>query len=1015
MATSGARLQLALAPAGTGKTTAMAAVAAAWRNSGGTVIGLAPTAGAAEVLAQDLASPTDTIAKLNQLTDTSTATPAPADDPARRWFDRISSDTLLIVDEAGMASTADLDTLIAHALARGASVRLIGDDQQLASVSAGGVLRDLAERHDTVTLSTVVRFTHPETGKAEAAASLAIRAGDPAGIGFYIDHHRVHVGADQTAADMAFQAWAADRAAGRDSILLAPTNDLVAQLNERARLDRLTHTPTIPASPPNDPQSAATVTLADGLTASAGDWIATRKNARWLRTTTHGAWVKNGHRWIIRAVHDDGSITVVPLRGPATPVRLPARYVTTYTTLGYASTINAAQGMTAGHRDTEGTCHIVGSDRLTRQQLYVAATRGCTENHLYFSTAEADPHRILTPKATHPPTAVDILTTILGRDGAQHSAHSIAAADTDPFNRLHLAADMYSDALSAAAEHHAGPDVMARIDTAAARLGHHLTDAQAWPVLRRHLALLAIEGHDPIDALHQAAATGLGDAHDPAAVLDWRLPTPTGSSAADRGPLHWLPAIPDVITTDPTWATYLRQRAELVSDLADHIRGTARAWDAATAPAWARPLLDGNRNLLAEIAVFRAAHRVEAADTRITGPEQHANRSAMVQQAIHSRLDAALTRAGADTARWRQLARTIDPHLTDDPYWPRLATPSRRRRPRRRRRAACSTRPRPNTGRSPLKCPLLPCGGGWPAPWRPPPWRAATPTCGPPGPPTCTTSWAPASPKPSSPTPPGPASSPRSPPPTGPPTICSPRPLNTCTTSQPPRPSGPTNTPACSPTASNCSPTTPPPSTPTSPIPPNRPKHPPANSNSTSTTTTSTPTYTSPRPTPTTTPTASSKTTSAASTSTTCPPCVPPCPPASTTSTFPPYAPAATPPTVTPTNSPTPSSPVAADPPNTPPRPNWPSCTAAWVNNAPASRPWPALTTAGSTPKTPPNCTANYSPNLPPRSPRPPSAASTTPPSATANTTRRSANKPTGSTPRCAAPATVSTLPAPHS
>lgn len=673
MATSGARLQLALAPAGTGKTTAMTALAAAWRNSGGTVIGLAPTAGAAEVLAQDLASPTDTIAKLIQLADTGHGSPA-ADDPARTWFDRIGSDTLLIVDEAGMASTADLDTLIAHALARGASVRLIGDDQQLASVSAGGVLRDLAERHDTVTLSTVVRFTHPETGKAEAAASLAMRAGDPAGIGFYIDHHRVHVGADATAADLAYTAWAADRAAGRDSILLAPTNDLVAQLNERARLDRLTHTPNSPASNPHDPHSAATVTLADGLTASAGDWVATRKNARWLRTTTHGAWVKNGHRWIIRTVHDDGSITVVPLRGPATPVRLPARYVTTYTTLGYASTINAAQGMTAGGRDTEGTCHIVGSDRLSRQQLYVALTRGRTENHLYVSTAEADPHRILTPKATHPPTAVDILTTILGRDGAQQSAHTLAAAETDPFNRLHLAADMYSDALTAAAEQNAGPDVMARIDTAAAHLGHHLTDAQAWPVLRRHLALLAIEGHDPIDALHDAAATPLGDAHDPAAVLDWRLPAPTGVDAADRGPLHWLPAIPDVITTDPTWATYLHARADLVRELADHIRGTARAWDATTAPAWARPLLDGNRNLLAEIAVFRAAHHVDPADTRITGPEQHANRSAIIQQVIHSRLDAALTRAGADTARWRQLADTINPHLTDDPYWPRLAT-----------------------------------------------------------------------------------------------------------------------------------------------------------------------------------------------------------------------------------------------------------------------------------------------------------------------------------------------------
>ena len=77
---------------------------------------------------------------------------------------------------------------------------------------------------------------------------------------------------------------------------------------------------------------------------------------------------------------------------------------------------------------------------------------------------------------------------------------------------------------------------------------------------------------------------------------------------------------------------------------------------------------------MAEIAVFRAAHDVDPADTRITGPQQPANRSAMVQQAIHARLDADLTRAGADTARWRQLAENIDTHLTADPFWPRLAT-----------------------------------------------------------------------------------------------------------------------------------------------------------------------------------------------------------------------------------------------------------------------------------------------------------------------------------------------------
>ena len=465
---------------------------------------------------------------------------------------------------------------------------------------------------------------------------------------------------------MAYTAWAADRAAGRDSILLAPTNPLVAELNERARLDRLNQAP--------QPASSATVTLADGLTASAGDWIATRKNARWLVNDSNGRWVKNGHRWIIRTVHDDGSLTVVPLRGRATPLRLPARYVSTYTTLGYASTINAAQGMTAGGRDIEGTCHIVGSDLLTRQQLYVAATRGRTENHIYFSTAEADPHRILAPKATHPRTAVEVLTAILARDGAQLSAHSAAAADTDPFARLHRASDMYSDALTSAAEQQAGPAVMAAIDTAAGALGARVTDAQAWPVLRRNLALLAIEGDNPVDALNDAARTPLGDAHDPAAVLDWRLPPPSTSGADSAGPLHWLPATPDLLDTHPQWGPYLRGRAQLVSDLAEKIRETALAWEPDSAPAWARPLMDQRPALMAEIAVFRAAHNVDPADTRVTGPEQHANRSAVVQQLIHARLDADLTRAGAQTARWRQLAEQIDPHITVDPFWPRLAT-----------------------------------------------------------------------------------------------------------------------------------------------------------------------------------------------------------------------------------------------------------------------------------------------------------------------------------------------------
>lgn len=68
-----------------------------------------------------------------------------------------------------------------------------------------------------------------------AERGVAGAGGDPAGIGFYIDSRApLHVGTEQTAADTAFSAWLADRNAGRDSLLLGPTNAIVDDLNARA-------------------------------------------------------------------------------------------------------------------------------------------------------------------------------------------------------------------------------------------------------------------------------------------------------------------------------------------------------------------------------------------------------------------------------------------------------------------------------------------------------------------------------------------------------------------------------------------------------------------------------------------------------------------------------------------------------------------------------------------------------------------------------------------------------------
>src|SRR4029453_15309240 len=133
-------------------------------------------------------------------------------------------------------------TAVQFAIDRGASVRLIGDDQQLAAIGAGDVLRDIKNIHGALHLTELHRFTDP----AEAQASLALREGDPSALGFYLDHGRVHVGDLAKITEDAFSAGISARAVGLDAIMLAPTRELIADLNRRARDHRLDRAPAGP-------------------------------------------------------------------------------------------------------------------------------------------------------------------------------------------------------------------------------------------------------------------------------------------------------------------------------------------------------------------------------------------------------------------------------------------------------------------------------------------------------------------------------------------------------------------------------------------------------------------------------------------------------------------------------------------------------------------------------------------------------------------------------------------------
>ena len=416
MATSGRRVQLALAPAGAGKTTAMRVLAGVWTEGGLDVIGLAPSAAAAAALGDATGMRCETLAKFAyDLTHV----------PDSSLVSSVGPGTLVVIDEAGMADTLTLDRVIGHAVERGASVRLIGDDQQLAAIGAGGVLRDIAITHGVVKLDQLVRFNNP----AEANASLALRQGDRGAFGFYLDHERIHAGDPVTCVDDVFDAWQHEQAAGRDCLMLAQTRDLVRDLNDRARTTRLA------GSVPEDE-----VQLSDGTCASVGDVVITRRNDRRLGVTATD-WVKNGDRWAVTASRA-GRLTVRHASSGLTTV-LPAEYVAAHVELGYASTVHTAQGITAD------VTHGIITGEENRQMLYTMITRGRAENHVHVVlTNQAEGHQLTLPGMAEQVTATEILDRVLARDGAAISATSTATIAASPEARLHEAVVRYADAVA---------------------------------------------------------------------------------------------------------------------------------------------------------------------------------------------------------------------------------------------------------------------------------------------------------------------------------------------------------------------------------------------------------------------------------------------------------------------------------------------------------------------------------------------------------------------------------------
>lgn len=411
-----------IGPAGTGKTTTMRAVARAWetRHGRGSVLGLTLSVRARDDLADSIGTNAITIAKLldnvserhrAQIDDlrreyrcrlAAARTPAERDrirraiseSDAREQAGLIHPGQLVIVDEAGMVGTPELDAIAELCERAGARLVLTGDPMQLdAPAAPGGLLAWVEREHRCATLTSLWRFrsdpglwaNDPDGGRArwadEGKATLRLRAGGDRAkpdsveacrrlVAEYAAHHRLHWGEDRECEEEAYRMTLQWQKTGKTTLLVAGTNEQVRAMNQRTILERR-----VLGLSDGDPSRLAT--LSDGLKIGAGDRIVSRANDHQVRGPD-GHRIENGMAFTVTRIDTDA---IACRDADGRQWTIPRDWAKTNCEAGYATTIHKSQGMTV-----DRCAAMFPSDaRVPCNLQYVAATRGREENHLLYA------------------------------------------------------------------------------------------------------------------------------------------------------------------------------------------------------------------------------------------------------------------------------------------------------------------------------------------------------------------------------------------------------------------------------------------------------------------------------------------------------------------------------------------------------------------------------------------------------------------------------------------------------
>jgi Ti-type conjugative transfer relaxase TraA len=359
-------LGIVIGYAGSGKSAMLGVARDAWEAAGYTVRGAALSGIAAENLQSGSGISSRTIASLEHAW--------------ARDREQLSARDVLVVDEAGMIGSRQMERMLSAAKEAGAKVVLVGDAQQLQAIEAGAAFRALTERHGAREISEIRR--QHEGWQRDATRELATgRTGEA--LSAYSQAGMVRASETREAARNALiKEWSAERAAAPDKsrTILAHTRDDVRALNDMAR-----------GALKGQGELVGEVSVETGRgerSIAPGERIIFLRNERELG-------VKNGTRAIVEQ---------------ATPERIAVRLddgrqvsfdTKSYADIdhGYATTIHKAQGITVG------CAHVLATPGMDQHMSYVAMSRHREQVSLHYGRDDFDsPQR---------------LATALGRDRAK--------------------------------------------------------------------------------------------------------------------------------------------------------------------------------------------------------------------------------------------------------------------------------------------------------------------------------------------------------------------------------------------------------------------------------------------------------------------------------------------------------------------------------------------------------------------------------------------------------------------